>query len=779
MNNRISINRIFLDNYKLFENFTLNFLNGLNIFDGPNGYGKTSLFDALEFLITGDIKRVTTCEVLDGKHKYQKVFFAKDHKKDVVIKAEFCSDDETFVLVKKVEGHQDCNSSIQNNPKKLREITKTYLINNFEDIEYHDEDLVALEDLDQIQKKLFGNTSQKLYMLLYYIQQEDRLDYFKNNETTRMDSINSLFKIDMEKQKFQKIKLAKKTMGDLLKYLDKEIDKLQNSLCNDLQNIPGAEVKYKKLLKKDIIWDVQEPMISSKKSLDETLHILDRIREFVLNKDYFKKDLRNIIYNNFLKNSMLETQLKAYVIMNNIQNDIEIYRANKQKLLFLKNVNQKVKELDFVNIEYPKLGEYVNKVDTCKKIAQKVLEYRQIEKNVHETQKSINELIRIRNQLKEVSEEEKNFEKGKCPYCGYDWIEKEQLSKNIEKTTNYVNDLLGTAGKKMKEIEDTIREEFLENIWSDSELLISELEEDMLLEAFMNFDEFDIVAKYKYVDKFLKDNLFYIKLSNDFSINNLKKDIDQIQEIIREEIYILPEEYYQKKIEYKLDEILKEYFHSIDDVEELNEIDILEKKKFIKYKFIVQEKEKSKKIQKLKQKREFINTEIAKKLEHYKNDWKSSIDKYQRDIISQIEIPFYIYSARILQSYQGGQGILIRNKDDKEELNSIRFTRPKEEHDVLYTMSSGQLSGIILAFSLALHKIFVNEGLKVMIIDDPVQCMDDLNIVSFVELMRTEFSDIQLLISTHENSFARYILYKYKKYNLPAQRYNLKEISVS
>lgn len=779
MNNRISINRIFLDNYKLFENFTLNFLNGLNIFDGPNGYGKTSLFDALEFLITGDIKRVTTCEVLDGKHKYQKVFFAKDHKKDVVIKAEFCSDDETFVLVKKVEGHQDCNSSIQNNPKKLREITKTYLINNFEDIEYHDEDLVALEDLDQIQKKLFGNTSQKLYMLLYYIQQEDRLDYFKNNETTRMDSINSLFKIDMEKQKFQKIKLAKKTMGDLLKYLDKEIDKLQNSLCNDLQNIPGAEVKYKKLLKKDIIWDVQEPMISSKKSLDETLHILDRIREFVLNKDYFKKDLRNIIYNNFLKNSMLETQLKAYVIMNNIQNDIEIYRSNKQKLLFLKNVNQKVKELDFVNIEYPKLGEYVNKVDTCKKIAQKVLEYRQIEKNVHETQKSINELIRIRNQLKEVSEEEKNFEKGKCPYCGYDWIEKEQLSKNIEKTTNYVNDLLGTAGKKMKEIEDTIREEFLENIWSDSELLISELEEDMLLEAFMNFDEFDIVAKYKYVDKFLKDNLFYIKLSNDFSINNLKKDIDQIQEIIREEIYILPEEYYQKKIEYKLDEILKEYFHSIDDVEELNEIDILEKKKFIKYKFIVQEKEKSKKIQKLKQKREFINTEIAKKLEHYKNDWKSSIDKYQRDIISQIEIPFYIYSARILQSYQGGQGILIRNKDDKEELNSIRFTRPKEEHDVLYTMSSGQLSGIILAFSLALHKIFVNEGLKVMIIDDPVQCMDDLNIVSFVELMRTEFSDIQLLISTHENSFARYILYKYKKYNLPAQRYNLKEISVS
>ena len=158
-------------------------------------------------------------------------------------------------------------------------------------------------------------------------------------------------------------------------------------------------------------------------------------------------------------------------------------------------------------------------------------------------------------------------------------------------------------------------------------------------------------------------------------------------------------------------------------------------------------------LQLLKRKKECLEKEISKKLNQYMKDWKASIEKYQGNIISQIEIPFYIYSARILQSYQGGQGILIRDKDGKEELNSIRFTTPNEEHDVLYTMSSGQLSGILLAFSLALHKIFVNEGLNVMLIDDPVQCMDDLNIVSFVELMRTEFPNIQLLISTHEKLF--------------------------
>ena len=777
MNSTIVINKIFLDNYKLFENFTLDLKNGLNIFDGPNGYGKTSLFDAVEFLITGDIKRVTTCEVLDGKYKYQKVFFAKDYKKDVIIKAEFCKNDKIFVLVKKIEGHKECNSSIDNNPKKLKEITKTYLVYNFDDIEYSDEYLVPLEELKKMQTELFGKTSQTLYTLLYYIQQEDRLAYFKNNETGRMGSINSLFQIDDENQKLKSIQSAKKKISDLVKYLEKQIAELQESLYADFENESGAQVKYRKLLKKDVVWDVEEPIISSPKSLEHTLHILDGVKEIVLNQEQLRNDLKNSKYNNLLNNAMLETQLKAYIIMRYIQDDIEKYIESKKKLLFLKKESKKIKDLDYKNIEYQQIGKYVDKADVCDKLVQKVLEYRKIEKNVQQTQQSINEMIRIREQLMKTSEEENIFEDGKCPYCGYVWQEKEQLLNNIEKTTNDVNSLLGTTGKQMKEIVDTISETFLQNVWGDAEVLISDLESNVLLSAFMEFDESDIVQKYKYIEKFLKDNMFEISLTDEFSVNNMEKNIQQIQNVIKNEICVLPEEYYQKKNEYQFDSLLKEYFLSIEEVAELKEGDIVQKAEFLKYKFIIQERDKSKKIENLKRKKECIEGEISKKLNQYMKDWKASIDKYQGNIISQVEIPFYIYSARILQSYQGGQGILIRDKNGKEELNSIRFTTPNEEHDILYTMSSGQLSGILLAFSLALHKIFVNGGLNIMLIDDPVQCMDDLNIVSFVELMRTEFPNIQLLISTHENSFAGYIGYKYKKYSLPVQRCNLKEIS--
>lgn len=99
-----------------------------------------------------------------------------------------------------------------------------------------------------------------------------------------------------------------------------------------------------------------------------------------------------------------------------------------------------------------------------------------------------------------------------------------------------------------------------------------------------------------------------------------------------------------------------------------------------------------------------------------------------------------MYTSRLLQSYQGGQGVLMENNGE-----SIRFTAPGNEHDILYTMSSGQLSAVLLSFSLALNKIYSGDGIKTVLIDDPIQCMDDINMISFVELLRREFSDCQII----------------------------------
>lgn len=55
----ITINRLYIENYKLFSRKEIDFSGALlSVFDGPNGYGKTSIFDAIELLITGKISRI-------------------------------------------------------------------------------------------------------------------------------------------------------------------------------------------------------------------------------------------------------------------------------------------------------------------------------------------------------------------------------------------------------------------------------------------------------------------------------------------------------------------------------------------------------------------------------------------------------------------------------------------------------------------------------------------------------------------------------------------------
>ena len=158
-------------------------------------------------------------------------------------------------------------------------------------------------------------------------------------------------------------------------------------------------------------------------------------------------------------------------------------------------------------------------------------------------------------------------------------------------------------------------------------------------------------------------------------------------------------------------------------------------------------------------------------MKDYFNLLKKAVQEYQQIVIKQIEIPFFLYCSRLLQSYQGGQGVVI-----KSDGKNIRFTAPNQEHDVLYTMSSGQLSAVLLAFSLALNKIYSGDIFNLVLIDDPIQCMDDINMISFVELLRMEFSKTQVVLSTHEDEFSNFIRYKFDNYKLSEQAITLKEI---
>ena len=56
-------------------------------------------------------------------------------------------------------------------------------------------------------------------------------------------------------------------------------------------------------------------------------------------------------------------------------------------------------------------------------------------------------------------------------------------------------------------------------------------------------------------------------------------------------------------------------------------------------------------------------------------------------------------------------------------------------------MSSGQLSAVALSFLLCMNQAYgANKACSILLIDDPVQTIDDVNMVGFVDILRYRYS---------------------------------------
>jgi RecF/RecN/SMC N terminal domain. len=785
----IRLTRLKLKNYKLFQSTTIEFSDGLNIFDGPNGYGKTSIFDAIEFVITGTIKRVTENSSINGSLKYDEIFLANDSSKDVIIKAEFNIRDEEcknkkIVIVKQVVADQSISGTTNCNPKKLAEITNTYLVDDFNVEELNSKAIIAGEKLDRFQKEFFGENSQNLFFMLYYVKQEDRLDFFKNTEKDRVKSIDSLFQIKQEQEKFKEINDGKKNLKSIIDGLDNEVIRLTSNLSKNAVNEKNNEILYSKLLSKNISWDLESVEINNEKEFDYIVQQLKSIKSVVKYVKFYREDLKNVECQRFLNMNEKDKQanLRAFCLYNEVADQKDKYIEKQKKFKTLQEQIRISEEGKFFDLDFLKLFE-VMQIDISdnetEQIEGLIVEYKENRNSSVSAKQTLSDIIRIRQQLIDKFKDSEYNTDSKCPYCGFDWKDTEIFAKNVEITSDRLSKLVNGAEKKCLTITEKLKEIFENRLSVIMDMQLKEYIDDKLLMEFIQINSKENLQKYENM-RSLFNKIGLESVTYKFTICNNVEAFEGIDNAINEKIVLLPAEYIEEKKIISYPQIIDLYFESLEDVEKIQTKNIDDKMSYIQNKFIESQSELTKKIIKLSDLKTRLTNELKKELENYSKSWKKSISRYQAQIISKIEIPFYIYSARILQSYQGGQGIFIRQSQNvsKGEVDSIRFTTPEQQHDVLYIMSSGQLSGVLLSFSLALNKVFVKDHLRTIFIDDPVQCMDDLNIVSFVELLRCEFESSQLIISTHEKSFANYISYKYKKHGLKRKNINLKDMAV-
>ena len=198
-----------------------------------------------------------------------------------------------------------------------------------------------------------------------------------------------------------------------------------------------------------------------------------------------------------------------------------------------------------------------------------------------------------------------------------------------------------------------------------------------------------------------------------------------------------------------------------------NEQSVVLKRAYLLMKWSQQQSAQLKELQ-IKQAQCEAKTEMVKvmnrKLKTLKEEIVRQKNEWIKKVVGDVEILFYIYTGRIMQDNFFGRGLFMKIEPDKY----VYFVSDyRSDLDALYKMSSGQLVALMMSLLLSLNKLYSTE--KFIAIDDPVQTIDDINVWGFIETLRHEFNDYQILLSTHELSYGSLLRYKLSKMGIATE----------
>ncbi|MHC5200779.1 AAA family ATPase [Myroides sp. LJL119] len=770
----MKIRKIQIKNFKVFQHLNIDFDDSnLIVFDGPNGFGKTSIYDAIELLFTGAIRRYVTLEplVVDRRENYMEHPFLCDYADgNLSITIEFSKNGKDYILCREAE-----RESLTN--KISFEIYKLYTKEYFDG-----EQKVLIVDEENYLNQLLGSNYKRNFHFLNYIEQEDSLFLLKEKDKNRKDNISHLFNVVEFDKKLEKLEVLIKKVKELSNPTKRaEIASLKESIENseaflkkefknteylrlfpeklytwdtedfdfqqyEFENLFGEDgimTKLKKLVEKKIdfknyIKNLRiTKLISNQKSINNFLvyfHFLDRKKELLVNKkeieDYenMVKTLTNLSIDN-IKNELFIIELDGF---NFIEDSLKV----KFKIDF-NSIQSDLKELNDLEGIYLKIRE------------------------------SREKLIESISKLKD---DQNSKDSGTCFLCGFDWINIDTLLININKQTLSLEELTSLKNQVLSEKFKEFTQWILQTLIP---IFSQKLKQNKLdIKFIARLDLLDEVSINKMKSEFEKISFNYSQYLNRDINSSVVIDFDNV---IRPQLEAIKSDISPHAIEPYFKDIVANYFdNSFELLDALSMESILKKEDFLKYKYSILQNEiiKGKKMD-LSKKEIKLNKarEFEVRLLKLKDIYAESLSTYQKKVIKDIEIIFHIYSGRIMQDFQGGLGLFIFS--DKE---GIRFqTSPIKTFDAIFSMSSGQLSALIISFTLALHKKYSQN--KIILIDDPVQTMDELNIVGFIELLRNEFYSNQIIVSTHEDMASAFMRYKFKSYGLSQKRINLKGMS--
>ncbi|MGK6437964.1 AAA family ATPase [Klebsiella aerogenes] len=771
----IKLNKLTLKNFKIFDHspYVINFNDSnLVLLDGPNGYGKTSVFDAIELGLTGNISRLIS---LENRQNPNDVVVAHNGAHAVEIILEFIDSNgilRTF--------QRKLKNKILNGSKKISRFTELW--------ELHE---IINGELTPISEKTLNDYFDSIdfsrdFLLFHYVQQEESSSFLKNNnEVQRAEELSRLFGDTRESdQHLERLNEVSNKLSSVKREVSAKISSIKElyKIDDGTSALIGNAEPYFEIFpwlvneSKTPFWDASTIPDLTEEKLNSILREVNNIKNLAKYRVFFARS--RSIENTAHQKDLINLYIGYYHSQKNYEKLTEKYKIHEQVRGCLDILSSydvlKIKEFVDIKTLYSNLSmenhnlflEALSSLETkLSKVVGINTVYSEIIKH-HDLM--YRDIIRIPSE-------------SACPLCGHDYLIHDSLIHAISEHAQLIRMELSGNEKDLMESRDVFNKTYLDPLIYACRDYISKqkyyTQEEMhnLYKAFLAKDRLEKLRNW-----FDSEGIEYNDLLiTDFPVETGSAHFSSSAENLISRIISatgnVPEGYYEADAAKVFERMFVDYFNGNQDLLNQIKMDDLEKKEnYIKGLYFDSLRNVIDELGILKVK--------EKKLERALHSTGNIIDvvrtqirRYRKKLITDIEIPFYIYSGKILQTHQAGlgKGIFIKDPTGVDELKNVRLVSNwKSDHDVLNTMSSGQISAIVISLTLALNKVYCNR-LSSIFIDDPVQTMDDINMTSLIELLRNDFKGKQLVLSTHEDKVSRYFAYKYLKHGESVKIVNL------
>lgn len=746
---KIKILQVDLLNFKGFKELHVSFEDkDAVVLGGLNGYGKTTLFDALELLFTGSIKRMEGySEYHDNRNAMGQdslpLVYSKDFSKEVVIQAILLVDQDTLWVTRKA----DVND--MRNPVDFHAFTGL-MIHTPEG-----EDKVMTEE--ELHEYGFDELKRS-YSFLNYLSQEEATAFLKRKEADRAKDISELFNLSPFDTPLGKIKnitaSLKNKKEDAKKLKESALEKVESLKKTAGQN--KTEVPFSQICTESQYWDVENPKLSHEQfhALLAENGLMDKLMLYVENQKEYKQYRINKYVDSLLQD---DGKLKAIAF--------EIKYGHLEKMIeqweqFRKNVLSPCLNLSLGNLD--KLSLHIpEQLMPCIE-ASDIDEFESMRDNLLQTyksltgfQKQMSKLLENREALAvDVKENIDNLPSVACPLCGSHFEDKRKLSESINEYGKVLNKFFTESGvnqqKQLSILRGYMQDHFIKPI---NHFFLQKGISQKLCEQYSNLD---LQFARKCIPTIKKLN---IQIDKELTLESMASALNMR---LVEKKSKLPDGLDFDELD-KAFQLGGRYL-----AKEFRNVEAITNKR--SYLQMVWSQMASQELQKWQKdfdkhaKREKAIAKLQKNFGRLKTDLEKQRQAYFSGLLSDIKILFYIYSGRIMQTCYFGRGLFIKPDDKCKHIIFTSDSNQANDVDALYNMSSGQLVTLVVALLLSLNKLYSHTSL--LAIDDPIQTIDDINLWGLIETLRHDFNDHFMILSTHERDYRDLLDYKFRKWGI-------------